>query len=328
MARLMLRHAPMACAVLDAQDRVVEWTPGGVGAAHLLDADLLGSHLRDLPCWEGRPAVRDFLDGAVARARRGETVRFEGPHTRADGSKGTLQFRLQPLREGAGGVPDGLFLSAQDVSGLARERASERAAHDATVGELHHRVKNVLSLMASIVNLNLRKARDLADAQDRIAQRIGAYARSQDIVFRAGYESADIQALIPQTLAPFPQSRLDLELTSVELDGRTAMILNLCLHELGMNAAKYGAWSESGGSGRVALHTRVGESRTDAGGRRVRALQIEWRESGGPRVAPPPSQGFGGMLVTRIMANQIGGEAELLYPPDGVVWRLRADVPV
>jgi two-component sensor histidine kinase len=84
----------------------------------------------------------------------------------------------------------------------------------------------------------------------------------------------------------------------------------MVLHELATNAAKYGALTRREGRVEVSWRRQPGH----AGG----GLLVEWRESGGPPVAAPPSRtGFGTRLVARTV-RQIGGEAALDWTKEGL----------
>ena len=84
----------------------------------------------------------------------------------------------------------------------------------------------------------------------------------------------------------------------------------LVIHELATNAAKYGALSVV--SGRL----KVTWSRTPEG-----ALELAWRESGGPPVSQPKRTGFGTILLNRSVPFDLNGEAHVAYDPDGVFAR-------
>jgi len=53
-------------------------------------------------------------------------------------------------------------------------------------------------------------------------------------------------------------------------------------------------------------------------------LYIEWRECGGPPVTPPKQRGFGSWLVERGLAMELGGKANIIFEPEGVVCRITA----
>jgi two-component sensor histidine kinase len=91
-------------------------------------------------------------------------------------------------------------------------------------------------------------------------------------------------------------------------------------HELATNAVKYGALSVAGG--KVDLSWSVmpdGDDRL--------ALELVWRESGGPEVKRPSRKGFGSRLLERGLAAELNGEVVVDYPPSGLVCRMIARVP-
>lgn len=48
---------------------------------------------------------------------------------------------------------------------------------------------------------------------------------------------------------------------------------------------------------------------------------MNWREEGGPAVAPPRRAGFGRTMIERMIAKALDGSATLDCAPNGVVWR-------
>jgi two-component sensor histidine kinase len=82
------------------------------------------------------------------------------------------------------------------------------------------------------------------------------------------------------------------------------------VHELAVNATKYGALS--GDQGRVDVTWTV-DARGDAD-----VLELVWRESGGPQVRPPTRSGFGSDLLRRL-SEAAGTEHKLDFDPAGVV---------
>ncbi len=93
-----------------------------------------------------------------------------------------------------------------------------------------------------------------------------------------------------------------------------ALALSMALHELGTNAAKYGALSNA--EGRVTVNWQVSEARD--------ALTLEWRESGGPPVRAPTRRGFGSRLLGQGLAIDLGSAAETTYEAGGLICLIRA----
>lgn len=90
----------------------------------------------------------------------------------------------------------------------------------------------------------------------------------------------------------------------------------MALHELATNALKYGALSLIGG--------RVHLAWWEADGRFV----VEWRERGGPAVAPPRESGFGTTLIRHIPARSLSANVTLDYAQEGLLWRLDCDADI
>jgi two-component system CheB/CheR fusion protein len=86
--------------------------------------------------------------------------------------------------------------------------------------------------------------------------------------------------------------------------------LSLILHELGTNAAKYGALSQS--EGRLYVSWQV--EKADGG----RCVRLTWRERHGPTIEPPAEKGFGTRLIERAATYELGGSVELDYAPRGL----------
>jgi two-component sensor histidine kinase len=88
----------------------------------------------------------------------------------------------------------------------------------------------------------------------------------------------------------------------------------MLLHELGTNAAKYGALSNR--SGTVTLDWGL-EGQGDH-----RQIVLTWREVGGPAVVPPTRKGFGSRLIEEALKAQ-QGDAKLDYAAEGLICTLR-----
>ena len=97
---------------------------------------------------------------------------------------------------------------------------------------------------------------------------------------------------------------------------RAALTLGMAVHELTTNAVKYGALSVPEGTVTIAWVTQT----TQEG----HWLEMTWTEHNGPPVTPPTHRGFGTALVERGLSYDLGGEARIAFPPEGVIATLRA----
>jgi two-component sensor histidine kinase len=152
---------------------------------------------------------------------------------------------------------------------------------------------------------------------ERFSQRLQALANSHDLLVQESWHGASLHDLVRLQLAPYldrHQDRVKFEGPSILLKPEAAQGLGLGLHELAVNAAKYGALSTS--TGNVALHWRR-LAATDGHG-----VEILWRESGGPSVAEPRRRGFGLMVIERHLANALDSEVSVTFKPAGVECRI------
>lgn len=234
-----------------------------------------------------------------------------------DGDERWLAVRGQVFRR-ADGTPLQLVGVSQNITD--RKRAEEHRtllAH-----ELSHRVKNMLATLQAIAGQTLRNATSLEGAADTLAGRIQAMDAANSLLVDDRWEDAAIGDLVGRALAPFrtdDDRRIRISGPDVSLPSRVAVGLALALHELGTNAAKYGALSNA--DGHVEIDWQI------VGGTKPDQLHFSWTEVGGPPVSPPTRTGFGSKLIQRVLASEISGTATVEYRPTGVVFSAIAPLP-
>jgi two-component sensor histidine kinase len=197
------------------------------------------------------------------------------------------------------------------VRNVAKERARTQAAR-ADVDEIRHRLKNTLAVVQAIANATFDPDVPMEEARTAFNSRLEALARAHDILFRSNWARADLRTIIGGILAPnavHGRNRIRAKGPEVSLGAKPALALGLALHELGTNAAKYGALSNDEGYIEIAW--------TSAPCPQGREFRLRWRERNRPPVAPPYSTGFGTRLIQRNLAAEFGGEVELRFHPMG-----------
>ena len=182
--------------------------------------------------------------------------------------------------------------------------------------ELSHRIKNIFAVIAGLVSLSSRQQPGHETFANNLKQRISALGRAHEFVRPHSDESRpsdlpeSLHGIIRQILEPYPalsDSRITVSGDDFKVDDRGATPIALVIHELATNAAKYGALSSS--DGRVEIRT------TSAGDE----LQIEWLESGGPKLVDEPVRsGFGTKLMELSVVNQLGGTFGREWRPEGL----------
>jgi PAS domain S-box-containing protein len=181
------------------------------------------------------------------------------------------------------------------------------------MGELRHRMKNMLMVIQALANRGRRNPQTAAFVETFTA-RLKALSGAYDLLLRADWSEAIVGDLLGQTLAPFHGCQFTHEGPRVAVRSNTAVSIAMAVHELATNAIKHGAWSTPAGRVKIAwqLRERDGESQ----------FELEWNEQGGPKVVKPESQGFGTMLIVNALAAERDGQVTLDYEPDGLRCRM------
>lgn len=191
-----------------------------------------------------------------------------------------------------------------------RKRAEERTG--LLLGELDHRVKNILAIVSAIVIQTLKSNPSPEGFAATIDGRIRAIARAHSLLTGHGAAGlGTLRELVETELAPYRERDLQIEGPDLVLTPKAGLSLAMAIHELASNAVKYGSLSERGG--RLAISWTVT-------GDRDRRLQLRWAESGGPRVSGPPTQtGFGTTLIERSLSYEWDAQVDRSFAESGVV---------
>jgi two-component sensor histidine kinase/DNA-binding response OmpR family regulator len=196
-------------------------------------------------------------------------------------------------------------LSGVTIDVTERKEAEER--QDLLAREVDHRARNALAVVQSIVRLT--RASSVEHYVAAVEGRIKALARAHALLSDSRWHGADLGALVVEELAPYrggENAKVEVSGATVSLQPHVAQGLALALHELATNAAKHGALSSMAGKVSVTW-----QSRSDH-------LALQWIESGGPRIAPPPSRSFGLNVIRASIENQLEGKAAFDWDPQGM----------
>ncbi|NEE30891.1 PAS domain-containing protein, partial [Streptomyces sp. SID7982] len=156
---------------LDADGIVQYASPNGLSAYHRLGlaSDLVGQHLGTVTA-ELAPS-RGPVDEALVKVASGYAPReFE-----VECAGGVIQLRAIPLKPK--GVRIGSLVLLRDVTEL-RRRERELITKDATIREIHHRVKNNLQTVAALLRLQSRRmdSEQGREALNEAVRRVGSIA--------------------------------------------------------------------------------------------------------------------------------------------------------
>lgn len=202
-----------------------------------------------------------------------------------------------------------LRLSLQQAIETQSELKEHRHRLGLLVRELNHRVRNILSLVHAIARQTRSAAVSVDGYVTALEARIVSLANAHNLMTREGPTGVNLRELAELEMQPYGAlggERVALAGPSVRSTADATPVLALLIHELVSNAVKYGALS--GERGQAALTWSL-----ERGG-----LAMEWRETGGPRVAPPENEGFGRAVIEGLIPYEFDGEAQLDFTPEGV----------
>lgn len=227
----------------------------------------------------------------------GEPLEFDEIAQFPDGERIYISAKF-PLRDAEGRIVA--------VGGISTDITARKRAEDARallMREVDHRAKNVLAGVQALVTL--MQADSVPAFKKALLGRIHAMARAHTLLAANRWSGGDLKHLIGEELAGW-NGRVSTEGPPVSLDTDIVQVLALTLHELAVNAAKYGALSTSGGC--VFVTWRFNPQ----------GVSIFWTEQGGPPVTPPKRRGIGTSLMTQGIESQAGGHIDFDWRPEGL----------
>ncbi len=261
----------------------------------------------------------------TGRAPWGTEIETRGIH---------LTLRAVPLL--TGGRRTGALLLLRDVSELRRQER-ELVTKDATIREVHHRVKNNLQTVSALLRLQSRRMTDPAarGALQEAGRRLSTVAMVHDTLSHGFDETTEFD----QVAARILRATVEVAAGDVKVDcalegsfGRLraedATPVAMVLAELVHNAVEHGfaapAWS-----GESAAYVRVHAERATGADGPVLSVSVTDNGVGLPAgSAAPPTSGLGMQIVDALLADVRGSIAWDKPKPHGTsarfVVRLRS----
>ena len=190
------------------------------------------------------------------------------------------------------------------------------------VGELSHRVKNIMSMVQSIANQTLSHSASPEAYVAAFRLRLQAMSRAHELLTQESWQRADLVELIRSQATMngiVDNERIKIDGPTVMLPGQFALNLALVMHELTSNAMRHGALSLP--EGRIEIFWSIDETVTP------KIIHLTWREAGGPPVRPPTELGFGARLVERSLKRGLGAKVDVAWEPSGLLIEIELPVP-
>lgn len=202
------------------------------------------------------------------------------------------------------------------ICGLVRDISLRKAAEDqraTLMAELDHRVKNVLSAVQVLAQQTAKRTPNIESFLAHFSGRLKAMASANELLTAARWRGAAISQLAEAELGGIAPGQAHWTGPDLFLTPRAANAIALALHELAINALKFGALSTDVGQ----VHLAWSE---DADG----GFSMTWIESGGPPVSPDPRLGFGSTLLRQVTGREVNGKVDVAFRAAGVRVRLQA----
>jgi PAS domain S-box-containing protein len=212
--------------------------------------------------------------------------------------------------------------AAQDVSFLAAvanlvagaiQRRQLDQRHELMIRELRHRSGNLFSQLLALLSQTARNSKNMSELVSKYESRVLALAHAHRLVTEGGWKSTSLVELLRVLLAAYVD-RISFNGPEIHLEPDPAFSLSTAMHELLVNATKYGSLSRP--NGRLDLSWSVGRTQ------RGMTLMLDWVETKGPSTRRPRRTGFGSRLINLVIERQLNGEVHRTFTADGLTVRL------
>lgn len=233
----------------------------------------------------------------------------------------TVSLRAIPLKDHGNRI--GAIILCRDVSEL-RHQEQELITKDATIREIHHRVKNNLQTVASLLRIQARRTHsdEARDALTQAMRRVDAIAVVHDTLAQGLTQKVDFDEVFHRVLklvaevAAAPNTRARTQSTGRfgVLPSEYATPLALALTEVVTNAVEHGL---AGKEGTVTIDA----VRTDEN------LHVSVRDSGHGLPEGRVGQGLGTQIIRTLIQGELGGTIEW-RGGDGEGTEVSIDIPM
>ncbi len=176
------------------------------------------------------------------------------------------------------------------------------------VGELNHRLRNILTLVGSISKQTMHNTDSIDDYVNALEYRISALAKANSLITESSNTSVEVKKIFKSIIIPLCSSseNIILEGPNIKLIPEVTSMMVLIVHELTTNAIKYGALSTQRGKLKIVWDI-------DPEG-----LTIEWKELDGPQIEVPDKTGFGMTIIENAINYEFNGSSKIEFLKDGL----------
>ena len=248
--RAVIAQSPIPMAIHNSEGCITHLNAGWV---ELWEAESPEAIISDYQVNEDHLAQQLDLGKSFARAMDGMIIEIpEVKFVGDDGLTRVVQMLLYPLKNKVGMINQ-VMISLEDVTQIVRQRnLLEKSINekDLLLKEVHHRVKNNLQIVASLLGLQQAGIKDPKTAQtlEDFRNRINSMALVHDALYRSPeLDNVDISRYVEELtktlFAAFRQKdapvNIKTDVPEIDLSVDVAVPCGLMINELVTNALKY-----------------------------------------------------------------------------------------
>lgn len=311
--RTLIENMSEVILYVDNSDRIIFVNDNAIKMFGYEKGELIGQVAGELLAEEG---YRDFLKDRIKLRRHGFTDRYEAQMLTKHGEKLWVEISSAPLKDVNGKIIGSIGIHSDITDRKKYENTIESSLKqkDMLLKEIHHRVKNNLQIISSLIKLQSAHVKDkeihslFAESQNRI--------KTMALIHEKLYRSTDISViefydyiknLVDSLYASYGMStervRPVIEFRSIYLDIDTAIPCGLIINEVISNCLKY-AFPELR-KGQITIDLQEKDESEYL-------LSIHDNGIGIPEEVNIANTNSLGLKLIKILSEQLGGGAELI----------------
>jgi two-component sensor histidine kinase len=183
------------------------------------------------------------------------------------------------------------------------------------IGELNHRVKNILAVLQSIVTRTLHHGADIDVAREMLIGRVHAMSNVVSLLSDSQWQGVKLRGLLESRAIPHAD-RIDVNGPDISVSPRAAQSLSLLFFELASHADE--------GLSLVGKHPTISAQWTVTGSGKEAVFDFRWEEFNTSAATRSPDSDFGVALLDRVAPEALGGVSKRYFTDVSYVYELTA----
>lgn len=250
----------------------------------------------------------------VRRLKVGEKIEtFETVRMNSNGELIQISITVSPIVDKRGKIV-GASKIARDLS---EAKENERRLR-LLMREINHRVKNQYAVILSVISQTAARNNDIRVFEKRVRERIMGLSYSHDLLSSVDWAGVELRSLVSHQVKPFSSAgEFSVSGADMLLDANAVLNIGMALHELIMNRLQFADLDQS--SVEVSWEAHQADTADEP------TFHLTWKETAirNPDLLAQ-GNGFGSLVLKRIVASALGGVSEWKMNEDSLTWTLAA----